>query len=63
MANVFLTDVAKARLKAVKEENESYSDIIMQYVPQKINWNEFVGSCKGIDAEKIKSEIREERHR
>ena len=63
MANIFLTDEAYARLKAAKKQGESFSEVIIEYVPQKIDWDKFVGSCKGIDAEKIKAEIRKDRER
>lgn len=63
MANVFLTAEAYARLKAAKNEGESFSDVVMEHIPQKINWSEVLGSCKGIDSKKLYKEIKKERDR
>lgn len=63
MANVFLTDEAYARLKAAKKENESFSDVIMAHISQNIDWDKYIGSCKGMNAEKLSAEIKKERHR
>ncbi len=63
LANVFLSAEAYARLKAAKENEESFSEVVLKYVPQEINWNEFLGSCKGLDAKKVFAEIKKERER
>ncbi len=63
MPTVFFNNSAYARLKAAKRSNESFSDVILRCVPQKINWDKFVGSCKGIDTEKIIKEIKKDRYR
>ena len=62
MANVFLTDEAYARLKAAKKGNESFSDVVIEHIPQQIDWNKYLGCCKGIDAEKLVEELKRERH-
>lgn len=61
VANVFLSDEAYARLKAAKKAKESFSEVIMQHVPQQINWDEVLGSCKGMDSKKIYAEIKRDR--
>ncbi|MBI5636125.1 hypothetical protein HY993_04150 [Candidatus Micrarchaeota archaeon] len=63
MANVFLSTDAYARLKAAKKEGESFSDVIITFIPQEINWGEFLGSCKGIGAKKLYAQIKKERER
>ena len=63
MANVFLTPEAYAKLKAAKKPGESFSDVVIKLVPQTLDLDEFVGSCKGLDAKKLTKEIREERNR
>ncbi len=63
LANVFLSAEAYARLRAAKENEESFSEVVLKYVPQEINWNEFLGSCKGADAKKVFAEIKKERER
>ncbi len=63
MANVFLTSEAYARLKAVKQQGESFSDVVMLHVPQKIDLKEFLGSCKEIDADKLNARIKSGRRR
>lgn len=63
MANVFLTGEAYARLKAAKRQGQSFSEVIMQKIPQEINWAEVVGSCKNMDAKKAFAEIKRERDR
>lgn len=63
MANVFLTPEAYARLKAAKKEGQSFSDVVFEKVPQQIDWNEFLGSCRGINAKKLFAEIKRERER
>ena len=63
MANVFLNDDAYARLKAAKKASESFSEVVLAHGPQTIDWDEVVGSCKGMDSKKIRSEIRQERER
>lgn len=63
MANVFLTPDAYARLKAAKKPGESFSDAVVRFVPQEIDWDEVVGSCKGLDAKKTFAEIKKDRMR
>lgn len=63
MANVFLSPEAYARLKAAKKEGQSFSDVVLERVPQEIDWKEFLGSCKGIDADRINAQIREDRRK
>ncbi len=63
MANVFVTPEAYARLKAAKKGDESFSQVILAHVPQIIDWDEFVGSCKGMDAKKLYAQIKRERER
>ena len=61
MVNVFLSPEAYARLKAAKKGNQSFSDVVIERVPQEIEWKEFLGSAKGIDAKKVYGEIKRER--
>ena len=63
LANVFLIDTAYAKLRAAKQDRESFSDVVMRYVPQDLNLKEFLGSCKGMDANKLNEKIRRERIR
>lgn len=63
MANVFLSAEAYARLKAAKKEKESFSEVVMQHVPQQIDWEQVVGSCRGMDAKKAYAEIKRDRER
>lgn len=63
MANVFLNDEAYAHLMAAKKVGESFSDVVLREVRQEIDLKEFVGCCKGEDAERIKAEIKRERWR
>ena len=63
VANVFLSAEAYARLKAAKKEGESFSEVIIEHIPQEIDWNEFLGSCKEINAKKLYAEIKKERER
>jgi predicted CopG family antitoxin len=63
MTRVSLTSEAYARLKAVKQQGESFSDVVMQHVPQKIDLKDFLGSCKGMDADKLNVRIKSERRR
>lgn len=63
MVNVFLNDAAYARLKAVKREEQSFSDVVLEKIPQDIDWDDFVGAWKGIDAKKAYAEIKRERER
>lgn len=62
MANVFLTEEAYARLKAAKKEGQSFSDVVMERVQQEIDWDKYLGCCKGMDAEKLVAELRKDRH-
>ena len=61
MANVFLTDEAYARLKAAKKEGQSFSDVVIERVPQEIDWDKYLGCCKGMDSERLKAQIRRDR--
>ena len=61
MANIFLTNEAYARLRAAKKEGESFSDVILENIHQKIDWDEVVGSCRGIDVKKLKAQIKRDR--
>ena len=61
VANVFLTAEAYARLKAVKNEGESFSDVVLENIHQKIDWDGVVGSCKGIDVKKLKAQVKRDR--
>ncbi len=63
MANVFLSEEAYAKLKAVKEEKESFSEVVIRCTHQQIDWKKYLGSCKGIDTEKIIKEIKKGRSR
>ena len=62
MANVFLTDEAYARLKAAKKEGQSFSEVVIERVPQEIDWDKYLGIWKGVDAEKMVANIRKARH-
>ena len=61
MANVFLTDEAYARLKAAKKQGQSFSDVILDTIPQEIDWEKHLGSWKGADVKKLMAEIKAER--
>ena len=63
MANVFLSSEAYARLKALKKQKQSFSDVVMEYVPQEIDLKEFLGSCRGMDAKRVFAEIKRDRER
>jgi predicted CopG family antitoxin len=63
MANVFLTAEAYARLKAAKNEGESFSDAVIRFIPQEIDWKTVLGSCRGINSGRLSMEIRRERER
>lgn len=63
MANIYLKDEAYARLKAAKKEGQSFSDVIMDEIPQKVDLDAFFGSCKGTDAKRILKELQDERRR
>lgn len=63
MANVFLSNEAYARLRAAKKPQQSFSDVILERVPQDLDLSEFLGCCKGMDAEKLSREIRRDRDR
>jgi len=60
MANIFLTDEAYAKFKALKKEGQSFSDYILE-LPQEIDWKRFVGAWKDVDTEKIKAHIKKDR--
>jgi predicted CopG family antitoxin len=61
MANVFLSNEAYARLRAAKKPNQSFSDVVLERIPQEIDFSEFLGSCKGLDAKKAYAEIKKDR--
>ena len=63
VANVFLSSEAYARLKALKKQKQSFSDVVMEYVPQEIDLKEFLGSCRGMDAKRVFAEIKRDRER
>ncbi len=63
MANVFLSGEAYARLRAAKRDGESFSDVVIREVKQDIDMNEFLGCCKGINADKLVKELQAERRR
>jgi len=63
MANVFLTPDAYARLKASKKPGQSFSDVVLERVSPELDLDEFLGSCKGINAKKLSDEIQKERRR
>ncbi len=61
MVNVFLTPDAYARLRAAKEEGESFSDVVVREVKQKIDLDKYIGSCAGMDVEKAIANIKKNR--
>ncbi len=63
MVNVFLTPEAYAKLKAAKQEGESFSDVVVREVKQQIDLDKYFGALKGMDAEKLSAEIKKERDR
>lgn len=63
MANVFLTDEAYAKLKAAKEDSQSFSDWVMENAKPEINWDKYLGCCKDMDVDKALAELKRERRR
>jgi len=58
MANVFLSNEAYARLRAAKKPQQSFSDVVLERIPQDLDLSEFLGCCKGMDADKAYAEIK-----
>lgn len=61
MANVHLTDEAYARLKAAKKKDQSFSDVILEKIPQEIDWDRCIGSWKDVDVKKMMAEVKADR--
>ena len=63
MQKVFFNDEAYAGLASVKRKGQGFSDVIMEKIHGRIGLKAFLGSCKGIDAERLTKEITKERNR
>ena len=63
MVNIFLSPEAYARLKAAKKGGESFSEVILEKIPQEVDLKEFLGSCRGMDADRMIAQIKKERDR
>ncbi len=63
MINISLNDEAYARLKSVKKKDQSFSKLILEKIPQDINFDKFFGAWKDEDIEKLKAEVRKGRNK
>ncbi len=62
MVNVYLSDGAYTRLKTAKKPGQSFSDVIIEHFPMAaLDFSEFLGSCKGLNAKRTYAQIKKER--
>jgi predicted CopG family antitoxin len=64
MAVVYLNDEAFSRLRQNRRPGETYSAVVLEFVPTKaVALDRFLGICKGMDAKAAYARIKKERKR